>query len=789
MKFKSKVQTLIFLNKLNLQFYIPDFFSIKVLEFQNNEDFFLEEIFQRFKGKLIAVRSSSHSEDGEFSSNAGKFLSLLNIDSSRKEDVRNSIREVLASYLISNLSLDEEEFFVQLMLDKTTASGVIFTHDLNNGAPYYVINYDDISGLTNTVTSGGGNFSNKILLIHRSQNQLVRSNRFQSLLSAINDLEKKIECQFLDIEFALGEFNEPYLLQVRQITTRPNWNRAITNKVDNALAGIQEFLTHKFIPANDILGRHSVFGQMPDWNPIEMLGKSPKALSYSLYEELITRSAWSEARYKLGYGRKIKKPLMVSLCGQPYIDVRLSFNSFLPPNIDDKLGEKIVNSWLDQLIESPALHDKIEFDVAISNYCFDIDERLRQQLSADITESEKNIFKSEMLELTNKLLLEGEEYSISHLLSQISALVDIQNSYAKSSNIEDLSLMISDCIEFGITPFAMLARHGFIAKSILESMIKVDLLSNSELETFYLSFNTIAGELVKDMGDCAVNQSLKESFLNKYGHLRPGTYNILSKRYDQMPDFQFKPVERDYESIGSSFSLSDAQSASIDRAFLDHNFKGVNSLIFFEYAKNAIRGREWAKFVFTKSVSEILELIARFGESIGLNREELAHIEVQDFLSLSIKSNNRSIEEYLRDISHRNSQLNELSRVVKLPQILHDIAGVHVVPYQTSQPNFITQKNVSAELMEISYESEGYLSLEGKIIMVENADPGYDWLFSHRIQGLITKYGGVNSHMAIRCAEFGLPAAIGCGEQRYEQLRNCSRVQLDCAAGTLLSLY
>ena len=33
--------------------------------------------------------------------------------------------------------------------------------------------------------------------------------------------------------------------------------------------------------------------------------------------------------------------------------------------------------------------------------------------------------------------------------------------------------------------------------------------------------------------------------------------------------------------------------------------------------------------------------------------------------------------------------------------------------------------------------------------------------------------------MSIRCAEIGLPAAIGCGEILYEQLMNSSKVLLD----------
>jgi phosphoenolpyruvate-protein kinase (PTS system EI component) len=64
--------------------------------------------------------------------------------------------------------------------------------------------------------------------------------------------------------------------------------------------------------------------------------------------------------------------------------------------------------------------------------------------------------------------------------------------------------------------------------------------------------------------------------------------------------------------------------------------------------------------------------------------------------------------------------------------------------------------------------------------MIENADPGYDWLFGKAIAGLVTKYGGAASHMAIRCAEFGLPAAIGCGEQIFNELLNSNSILLDC---------
>ena len=72
--------------------------------------------------------------------------------------------------------------------------------------------------------------------------------------------------------------------------------------------------------------------------------------------------------------------------------------------------------------------------------------------------------------------------------------------------------------------------------------------------------------------------------------------------------------------------------------------------------------------------------------------------------------------------------------------------------------------------------------LKGKILFVSQADPGYDWIFVHGIVGLITQYGGANSHMAIRSAELGIPAAIGVGDRLFESLAHCRRIRLDCNA-------
>jgi phosphoenolpyruvate-protein kinase (PTS system EI component) len=70
--------------------------------------------------------------------------------------------------------------------------------------------------------------------------------------------------------------------------------------------------------------------------------------------------------------------------------------------------------------------------------------------------------------------------------------------------------------------------------------------------------------------------------------------------------------------------------------------------------------------------------------------------------------------------------------------------------------------------------------IKNKIVLIESADPGFDWIFTCGIKGLVTAYGGANSHMAIRANELHIPAAIGVGEAFFKEIMKKKILTLDC---------
>ena len=284
---------------------------------------------------------------------------------------KTAIKLVIEFIEPDNGSVDDQ-IFVQPMLDHVSMAGVAFSRS-PSGGPYFIINYDDRSGLTDRVTTGLGDNLETFLCLKSRPDACPPS--LGPVIALVRELETLLGCDAIDVEFAVGGDGQLYLLQVRPLAV-DRQDRAADAMVDSALADVARKVELLSRPHPYLHGSRAIFGVMPDWNPAEIVGVRPWPLSLSLYRELITDAIWAYQRDNYGYQNLRSFPLLVSFQGLPYIDVRVSFNSFIPRGVPDSLAARLVNYYIDRLLSEPHLHDKVEFEIIFSCYTLDLPKRM-----------------------------------------------------------------------------------------------------------------------------------------------------------------------------------------------------------------------------------------------------------------------------------------------------------------------------------------------------------------------------------------------------------------------------
>lgn len=772
---------------------VCEVYTLTVQQWLSDPHAYFSEIKQLFKGSSIVVRSSAPSEDSIYSSMAGAFHSVINVDSRDFNKVSHAINEVKSSYLKLSKTNDisNYEILIQPMVMNVISSGVVFTRDLGKLGPYYVVNYDKETGKTDSITAGYDVKHNTVYIHRDTEIRAIKDEMLKTLINTIQEVENITGSNCLDIEFAIDTSLSVYILQVRPlVTTQIIHFQMLDKRITTELEYIEEFLQAKFCREANLFGETTIFGQMPDWNPAEIIGTRPTPLASSLYRYLITNSSWREGRKALSYHNPFPQQLMFLIGGRPYIDVRNSFNSLIPDTLPNSLSEKLVNHYINRLDKKPELHDKVEFEILITCLTFDFEKQASQLLGKEFNEEEISLLKKSLQVLTNKIVVD-EKGVISDLEKRVEQLESRRNAILnlRSSKINYpymIEKVLQDCINYGTIPFSALARCAFIGTSLLRSLVNTGVLTEEQSSAFLQSIDTVATDMLVDL-DCFYKGKLSQrEFLKKYGHLRPGTYDIISFSYKEKPDLYFS-ISQNQLSKGTSyysgtkdFSLNNEQRRMIEELLKINGFAfSVDDL--FSFIENSIKKREAIKFEFTKNLSTALEIILEYGEYHGFLREDLAFLEIDTLLQYSSSVFSINSAEHFKQTIERNKKYYQLSSYLHLPDIIRTIADVRMIELQSRQPNFITQKKVTASIVEITNEySNKPIELDGKIVLIENADPGFDWIFSKSIAGLITKYGGVASHMAIRCSEFGLPAAIGCGDKIYAELAKANCILLNC---------
>ena len=123
-----------------------------------------------------------------------------------------------------------------------------------------------------------------------------------------------------------------------------------------------------------------------------------------------------------------------------------------------------------------------------------------------------------------------------------------------------------------------------------------------------------------------LKQLSKSEFMKTYGHLRAGTYNIKSPRYDQMKNFEYNASYiKD-----KKYQLDKKILAKLERLMIQENIKNINPNKIFEYIKKSCELREYSKFLFTKQLSQLLENIKNYLKTKKISINDMAHLSIND---------------------------------------------------------------------------------------------------------------------------------------------------------------
>ena len=653
----------------------------------------------------------------------------------------------------------KEIFFVQEMVTNIQTSGVLLTRNLENYSKTININYHDGQN-TEVVTSGK---DGSVSIEYYENNKFKLPKKFENLYRSFCEIKNKTRLDELDIEFAIGNNGKVFILQVRELVVPKNKKKNNFN--------IQHFFTlekklDKLKQKHpDLYGKTTYFGVMPDWNPAEIIGSKPKPLALSLYQELITDHIWAQNRASYGYKELEQFHLMTTFYGTPYVDIRIDFNSWLPKNLDKKISNKLIGYYLKKFNSDISLHDKIEFEILFTCATFSNKKKIKEKLGKILNKNEIDLFYKELIKINKKALIrKKEDIKRIEILKRKQILIQKSNLY----EIDKIYWLIEDCKKFGTYAFAGLARCGFIAMELLNSLVEERLISEKEKMNFLTSINTITSMMKKDL------LKLKKSqFLKKYGHLRPGTYEISSLNYRE----GFKKYFN--QKINKNINLAPRKKYKLIISKNKIKFYKSNKELF-NFIEDSIVQREYSKFVFSKNIDLIFENLKKFGNKHGLNIEDLSFLKINRIMEMYFNLDTHKNVSFLKKHIAENKKIYNSNKKIYLPDVIKDIKDIFVQIKNYDKINFISDKNITSDIIKFSKENIKK-SYKNKIVCIENADPGYDFLFNKGIDGLVTKYGGLNSHMAIRCSELNLPALIGVGEKNFGKIVKYKKINIDCS--------
>ncbi|MGA2417689.1 MAG: PEP/pyruvate-binding domain-containing protein [Candidatus Staskawiczbacteria bacterium] len=697
-------------------------------------------------GSTVAVRSSAAQEDSANASFAGMYATKLRVPAT-VHDVRVAVDEISASgtgkeevisHYAANRSIELVDSGVSVVVQEMVEadmSGVVFSHSLAEPDGYYVVSVS--SGTGETIVGGASN--GKLIRIVRGVNpEDLKDAWLQHLVGAMMAIEQHFQSASLDVEFAFRR-GTLYILQCRPITTVQTAAVGIEQgkKILRRIESLNSSVTVDF--SGDVLG------DMIDINPRELLGASPTLLDISIFRHLFADRIVEQVRRDMGYD-----PLGIGLirvvAGKPYASMRATAFSFRPCGIPDRIYERIVGVYRDKLIKNPSLQSRVEFDL----YAMSVGDKLERIMAeARLDDCDKDVVRDAFVRIDSVFRNVSESYSGTFE-------ADVQDYEQRTASLGDAPLnTILEHVATGTEMFVRMARLAFYWKNKFEEMHPRESLN----DLIAGHIHSVNGQMRADLVACRNGVITRDTLVQRYGHLCPGQFSVFGEFYADDPDnYLFAQMER-------------AEVVKLEKR--PHTFEDTAE---FKNVITFMQAREQMKFLFAQSLHLFATKLKRQLAQRGISRQDASCLSWEELNVRLVGSSNL-----------KASREDDFPPVLLPDVIIPGLTDLRVITFAEANPSYITKSVVKARVCVLEHQRVK-TDVKNALVLLPNADPGYDFLFHSGAAGIITKVGGPASHMCIRAIELQMPACIGCGESMYQMLASAHGAILDCVSRQIVVL-
>ncbi len=689
---------------------------------------------------MVAVRSSALGEDGELASFAGAFKTHLNVPLTHDDvlakiaDIRNHGEDKLTNIFNKASGVDNTPsvgVVIQQMVEEPDFAGVCLSQAYaEEDNAYMLVNFK--TGLGEGLVGGE---------VDGRQFRVLRGAAFKDktypFLSELTDAMQRIEAAHggrpMDIEFAVKD-GTLFILQARPFVTDTPTQKAKQDMTLEAAQAVNAEVAE--LPADDL------FCDMSDINPRELLGGTAKKINISIFRTMFADSIVEKARAEMGYA-PLHAGLLREIGDKPYISIRNSAYSFRPQGVSEATYDKMVDIYRAQLLESPQLQDSVEFNVFRTNAL---------QLPAFFAAHPEAFTADEQKELVDAFTQLDTSFADSmarFCRAGYGALEAYEEKIAALTSASRLGDILA-VLQEGTEMFVKAARFAFYKKAAFDGAYGAD-----ETAKALSALDTPSEKLQLDLLSFARGDIGREALAAEYGHLRAGQMDMFMPPYR---DDLAKNLNLDtYTSLDAGAIAAREQDIKSRHAAFETYYKTLDAAqkADAETLRFVFSAREYVKHGFMKAYDLLAERILDATDAAQLNANQVPKLVLSDVAALEkIPALGAMIE------------VDEDKPFLVMPAVLSAETDLCCVDIAARRGTYFSRALVEAAPLVVTDDNLQSLTaadVKGKILVMDHADPGYDFLLLYEPAGIITRVGGPASHIAIRVNERGLPACIGSG--------------------------